>query len=250
MALMDLLPVWIGVFFTLGIYSILYRENFWFRIAESMYLGVAVGYGVAFDLRYLRTQWEGRWSASGPMMILYALSILIGLLWYFRFARPYFYLYRIPLAIIVGTGIGMALKTVVFSQFLDQIVAQASVPFWVAGDALGTVNNLLVIIMVPSVLLYFWFTGGGRRDRGPMMVIDRIARYTMMAGFGSAYGYTVLTRYSLFIGRSQFLLGIPPNPSEARMAFYTIAAIMLLTMIGWDLYKSRVAKPTVAEPTI
>ncbi len=40
------IAVWTAVFFTLGIYSILYRENPWFRVAESVYLGVAVGYGV------------------------------------------------------------------------------------------------------------------------------------------------------------------------------------------------------------
>jgi len=202
----DLIATWVAVFFTLGIYSILYRENPWFRIAESVYLGVAVGYGIAFDLKYIRDQWGGQWSSSGTMMILFAIIMFIGILWYARFNKNTFYLYRWPLAIIVGTGIGMALR----------------------------VNNILIQIMVPSVLLYFWFTGE-TRDSAPMKVVEKIARYTMMAGFGSAYGYTVLTRYSLFIGRAQFLLGIPPNPAEAQMAFYVIAFIMLATLIGWDL---------------
>jgi hypothetical protein len=87
---------------------------------------------------------------------------------------------------------------------------------------------------VPSVLLYFWFTGT-IRESAPMKIVEKIARYTMMAGFGSAYGYTVLTRYSLFIGRSQFLLGIPPNDPENQLAFWAIAFIMLASMIGWDL---------------
>lgn len=95
-------------------------------------------------------------------------------------------------------------------------------------------NNILIFIMVPSVVLYFWFTGS-YRESAPMKIIDKIARYTMMAGFGSAFGYTILTRYSMFIGRAQFLLGITPNPPEAKTAFAVIAVIMLATMIGYDL---------------
>lgn len=234
----DLFAIWTAVFFTLGIYTLLYKENPWYRTAESAYLGVAVGYGVAFDLRYLRDQWGGQWSTSPIMMVLYGLALLIGLMWYFRFTKKYFFIYRWPLAIIVGTGIGMALRTVIFAQFITQITDQARTALWVAGDPLKTFNNILLIIMVPCVLLYFWFTGK-QREATPMKVVDKIARYTMMAGFGSAFGYTVLTRYAMFIGRAQFLLGVTPNPPENTTAFIVTAATMLITMIGWDLIRSR-----------
>jgi hypothetical protein len=236
--LLELLGVWSAVFFTLAIYSFLYGENPWFRLAEHIYAGVSVGYAVAFNLDYLRDQWVNRWSLTGTMQILYVIAMIFGLLWYARFSRQYFFAYRWTLAIVVGTGIGMALKTVIFAQLLSQITAQASLTLFVAGNALQTFSNILIAIMTPCVLLYFWFTGG-TREAGPMKIIDRIARYTMMAGFGSAYGYTVLTRYSLLIGRSQFLLGILPNPPEAKSAFYVVAAVILLSLIGWDLYKKQ-----------
>jgi hypothetical protein len=232
--LIELLPVWVAVFFTLAIYSFLYGENPWYRLAEHIYAGVSVGYSVAFNLDYLRDQWVDRWSLEGGMMVIYIICILIGLLWYARFVKQYFHFYRWTLAIIVGTGIGMALRTVIFTQFLNQIIAQASMSLFVSGDMVSTISNIFIAIMTPSVLLYFWFTGG-TREGGPMDYVRKIARYTIMAGFGSAYGYTVLTRYSLFIGRAQFLLGNPPNPPEARMAFYTIAAVMLITLFGYDL---------------
>jgi lipoprotein signal peptidase len=232
--MVDIIAAWTAVFFTLGIYSILYRENPWYRIAESVYLGVAVGYGVSVDLLYIRNQWSGQWSSNMGMVLLFAIVIIVGLLWYGRFNKSTFFLYRWPLAIVVGTGIGMALRTVIDAQFLQQIVAQTKTPFFVAGNMGATINNILIQIMVPSVLLYFWFTGT-IRESAPMKIVEKIARYTMMAGFGSAYGYTVLTRYSLFIGRSQFLLGIPPNEPTNQLAFIVIAFIMLASMIGWDL---------------
>jgi len=237
-ALWELLGIYTAVFFTLAIYSFLYGENPWYRFAEHAYAGVSVGYSVAFNLRYLRDQWVNKWSLDGTLMILYIIALLFGILWYARFSRNYFFAYRWTLAIVVGTGIGMALKTVIFTQFLAQITAQANITLFVAGDALQTFSNILMAIMTPCVLLYFWFTGGAR-EAGPMKIVDRIARYTMMAGFGMAYGNTVLTRYSLFIGRSQFLLGILPNPPEARNAFYVVAAVILLSMIGWDLLKRQ-----------
>jgi hypothetical protein len=234
MDMLTLLGTWVAVFFTLGLFTILYRENPWYRIAESVYLGLAVGYQVALDMKYVRDQWGGQWSSSTPMMVGFALAILISALWYFRFTKQYFYLYRWPLAIIVGTGIGAALRTVIFAQFTSQIIAQAKLNLWVPTNMLTTVNNILIFIMVPAVVLYFWFTGS-YRESAPMKIVDKIARYTMMAGFGSAFGYTILTRYSMFIGRAQFLLGVPPNPIEAQTAFIVIALIMLATMIGYDV---------------
>jgi hypothetical protein len=237
-AMWELAGIWVSVFFTLAIYSFLYRENPWFRFAEHVYAGVSVGYAVAFNLDYLRDQWVEKWSLSGTRVLLYAISIFFGILWYARFTKQYFFAYRWTLAIIVGTGIGMALRTVIFTQFLNQIISQASISLWVAGEPLQSFSNILIAIMMPCVLLYFWFTGP-ERDKAPMNYIEKVARYTMMAGFGAAYGGTVLTRYSLFIGRAQFLLGITPNPPEAKTAFYVIAVVILITLIGYDLLKGR-----------
>jgi len=236
----DLLAVWTAAFFTLAIYTFLYKENAWFRVAESIYLGTAVGYEVTVNLKYLRDQWGGVWSSTAFMMTMFAFALLVGLLWYFRFSKRHFYLYRLPLAILVGTGIGQAMQTIIFAQFLSQIKGQMSTPLFVSGDLVSSINNILVAIMVPCTLLYFWFTGYGvKRDTSLMKAIDKIARYTMMAGFGSAFGYTVLTRYSLFIGRCQFLLGILPNPPEAKTAFVVITVVFLATLFGWDLYKRQ-----------
>lgn len=236
--LLTLAGTWVAVFFTLALYTILYRENPWYRLAESVYLGLAVGYQVALDMKYVRDQWGGQWSTDAIMMAGYFLALLVGIMWYFRFTKKYFYIYRWPLAIIVGTGIGMAMRTVIFTQFTQQIIAQARLNLWIPTNTLQMFNNILIFIMTPAVVIYFWFTGFETRP-APMKVIDTIARYTMMAGFGSAFGYTILTRYSMFIGRAQFLLGIIPNPPEAFTAFIVIAIIMLASLIGWDLFKGK-----------
>ena len=246
--MVDLIAVWIGVFLTLAIYSILYKESPWYRVAESVYLGVAVGYTVSQDLVYVRGQWEtGGWSVPGVWLGGFAVALILGVLWYMRFTKKYFYIYRWPLAVVVGTGLGLTLRTVVVAQFTIQILAQAKLVLWNPSNYLTMANNILLFIMVPAVLIYFWFTGVKIRETTGMKVVDKIARYTMMAGFGASFGYTILTRYSLFIGRSQYLLGITPNPSENFAAFVVLGVVILLSMIGYD-YMKRGKPPAEAAP--
>lgn len=229
-----LFGVFLGVFFTLAIYTFLYRENPYSRLAEYIFVGAATGYGIAFDLDWLRGQWEGIWSKTFGDSIAFAIAIFLSFLWYFRFSKKYFWLYRIPLSIIVGTTIGLALRAVVFAQVLEQVRATAALP--VIGVApLTAFNNVVTVAIVVCTLLYFTFTVS--QVATPWKPINKFARYSMMVGFGSAYGYTVLTRMAIFIGRVQYLLGIPPNPVEAKMFFPWVALVMLATMLGYDYYK-------------
>ncbi|MFB0557514.1 MAG: hypothetical protein ACETVY_00220 [Candidatus Bathyarchaeia archaeon] len=197
---------WLTALFLLSIFSFAYKENSWFRFAEHTYLGIATAYGIGFNLDWLLNQWNTIWSLTAGKILLFALALLIGLLFYFRFSRQYFFLYRIPLAIGVGTYIGLALRTMVFAQFLTQIKA-TFIPL-VAETPLVTFNNILTFVMIVSVLVYFYFTA---EHRGPLKYSAKIARYTMMAGFGSAYGNTVMTRMGLFIGQVRNLLAHPPS---------------------------------------
>ncbi len=197
---------WLVALFILSIFSFTYKENPWFRFAESTYLGIATAFSIGFNLDWLVNQWNTIWSLTSTKILLFAMALLIGLLTYFRFSKQYFFIYRIPLSIVVGTYIGLSLRTMVFAQFLTQIKA-TFIPL-VAETPFDTFNNILTFIMVVSVLIYFYFTA---EHRGPLKYTSTIARYTMMAGFGSAYGNTVMTRMTLFIGQARNLLAHPPS---------------------------------------
>ena len=45
-----------------------------------------------------------------------------------------------------------------------------------------------------------------REHKGTLGVFSRLGVFFLMAGFGAGYGYTVMSRISLLIGRFQFLL--------------------------------------------
>jgi hypothetical protein len=69
---------------------------------------------------------------------------------------------------------------------------------------MGVVWSVILLIGVMCTLAYFFFS---REHKGALGVASRIGIIFVMVGFGAAFGYTVMARISLLIGRLQFLLG-------------------------------------------
>ena len=45
----DILGIWIAAFFTLCIFSFLYRDNYFYKLTEHIFVGISAGYGVAIQ---------------------------------------------------------------------------------------------------------------------------------------------------------------------------------------------------------
>ncbi|MEC8931715.1 MAG: hypothetical protein VYB08_09860, partial [Candidatus Latescibacterota bacterium] len=63
---------------------------------------------------------------------------------------------------------------------------------------------LLILIGVVSVLVYFFFSV---EHRGVVGGISKVGIWFLMISFGASFGYTIMARLSLLIGRIRFLLG-------------------------------------------
>jgi hypothetical protein len=64
-------------------------------------------------------------------------------------------------------------------------------------------NHLLIIVGVISTLAYFFFS---KPHRGALGVTARVGIWFLMLAFGASFGYTVMARISLLIGRFLFLM--------------------------------------------
>jgi hypothetical protein len=71
------------------------------------------------------------------------------------------------------------------------------------GDFLGSINTFLILLGVVSVLIYFFFSV---EHKGVIGGVSVIGVWFLMVAFGASFGYTVMARMSLLIGRVQFLL--------------------------------------------
>src|SRR5579872_2303733 len=125
-----LIKMAVGVFATVGLYSVLYRDNKFYRFFEHLFLGLAVGYAlVAMWTETLYDQWwlkmtgtqdvgTGHMTAVGywPWILL----LPIGFLGYLVFSKKYNWMSRIPIGIILGLWAGQQVQ-VWFTQYGPQI---------------------------------------------------------------------------------------------------------------------------------
>jgi hypothetical protein len=98
-------------------------------------------------------------------------------------------------------GAGIAIPNFINAILLRQLEPMFA-PLY-TGSFWGTINTLLVLIGVVSVLFYFFFS---LEHKGVIGGVSVIGIWFLMIAFGASFGYTVMARMSLLIGRMQFLL--------------------------------------------
>lgn len=207
--------VWVAAALTLFIFSFLYRENPFYRFAEHLFVGVSAGYYIVLNFWTvlvanlwdpLAGAFDGRHGAPfaahpGDYRGFLLLPALLGLLLFSRFVARYAWVARWSLAVIIGVYAG--LKTTGFAQsdFVAQV--QGSIqPLW-TGHWGSSVNAVIFLVGLVTSLLFFYFS---REHKGALGSASRVGVFFLMISFGAGYGYTVMSRISLLIGRFQFLL--------------------------------------------
>ena len=196
--------VWIAALLTLGIFSFLYRDNPLYKLCEHLFVGISAGYYVV--LTYYSTLKPNLVTplffhpGEGRNLVL-IVPLLLGVLLFSRFFPRGDWLSRWPIAVILG--VYPALRITGFGQSdLVQQVNGSILPLWgVAGADL--VNNWLLVVGLISTLVFFFFS---KEHKGALGGTAKIGIYFLMVSFGASYGYTVMARISLLIGRVMFLL--------------------------------------------
>ncbi len=192
---MDVLGVWIGAFLTLSFLSILFKENPFYRLAEHLYVGLAAGQAIVMGWLNVKNMAITPLAKEGRISMI--VPLVLGLLLYSRFMPSQIrWLYRLPSSFLVGVGTGLAFTRFAQSDLIGQIRG-AFVP-------IDSINAVLIFIGSLCTITYFFFT---KEQKGALKATSQIGRWTMMIAFGSAFSNTVMGRFSLLIGRLQYLLG-------------------------------------------
>lgn len=199
--------VWIAAFLTLGIFSFLYRDNPVYKLCEHLFVGVSAGYWVVLTFwsvvmpNLFDPMIEGirRGSLEGWLLLV---PLLLGVMLFSRFFPKGDWLSRWPIALILG--VYPALRITGFGQgdFVEQLHGTI-LPFWSTPSFWVSVNNVILVVGLVATLVFFFFS---KEHTGPLGGVAKVGIYFLMVSFGASYGYTVMARISLLIGRVMFLL--------------------------------------------
>ncbi len=211
--------VTIGAFLTLFIFSFLYKDNPYYKFAEHLFVGVSAAYWMCMG--FWGTMVPNLFGKLYPPMVgpvlpalkddpiqpFMLIPLALGILLLMRLSSKAGWISRWALAFIVGTTAGLNLVRYLRSDFIQQInntvfslyVSNAS------GFDLGaTLSNVVIFGGVICGLIYFFFS---KEHKGAFGAGARSGIIVLMITFGASFGYTVMARISLLVGRMQFLFG-------------------------------------------
>jgi len=212
--------VWVGVFLTLSIFSFLWKESGFYRFGEHLFVGVSNGWSLAFmwnnvikpvlvdrvNLAFKTAGTEGlSWKLFDPfqdanfLLILYG---IIGCLYFTRFIPKVSWLVRIPIALFMGYYTGLSVPAYFQGSILPQVgtTVLTRSSFATTGTA---VVSVLVLLGVLCTISYFFFS---KEHKGFLKGTSYVGIIFIMVGFGASFGFTVMARMALAIGRFTFLL--------------------------------------------
>lgn len=210
--------VWTAAFFTLAVFSFLYRDNVFYKVTEAIFVGVSAAYWMvvgfwtvlvpnlfaklapaevhAWAMPGLSPLREEHWSIN-------LIPLILGIMLLWRLAPRGTWIARWPLAFIIGTTAGLRLVAFLQADFLSQI--RASVPefAFVSRDTFWkAIEDLLTVTFTLAALAYFIFSV---EHKGTLGKVTRAGVWILMITFGAAFANTVMARIALLGIRFEFL---------------------------------------------
>lgn len=209
--------VWVAAFFTLAIFSFLYKDNPFYKVAESVVVGVSAAYWMVVGFwDVLVPNLFGKlvpdlvraWAMPGLESVTewtYLVPLALGVMLLWRLAPVGGWISRWPLAFIIGVFCGLRLVGFLHADFLSQI-RNGIVPLFVIDDG-GfdpwlSLRSFFLIFGVLACLVYFFFSV---EHKGVVGGTARVGIWILMITFGAGFGYTVMGRIALLAIRLEFL---------------------------------------------
>ena len=271
----EIISAWIYVLLTLCIFSFLYKDNPFYKAAEHLFVGVSAGYVAVLsfwqqvqpnlfgrlwpsrvdvdDGSILTSIWyaiyeifnvittgfgvldrsifpEGGIKGFEEIRIIYMIPFILGIFMLLRLVPKLGWLARWAIAYIVGMAAGLRFYGFLNSNVLNQIKASA-IDF--TSDWGTIVNALILFIGTLTGLIYFFYSS---EHKGVVGRLSRIGIYFLMIKFGASFGFAVMGRISLLIGRINDLKDY--SSPEYNYATPVISVLIIICLAIWSLMDS------------
>ena len=213
MGFWEVFGVWLAALLTIGIISFLYKDNMLYKACEAIFIGVSAGYWfiIMFWDNLYKKFWLQAFDPANPDWFVPWFGLILGLLMLTRLFGKIGWLSRWPLAFVVGATAGLYMMLYFVSNAMRQVASTilpgAGTPNAhpvFTGSTPEIIANLVIAIGTFCGLTYFFFS---KEHKGAFGGAAKLGIWFLMITFGASFGYTVMSRMSLLIGRVDFLFG-------------------------------------------
>ncbi len=166
----------------------------------------------------------------------FIIPLILGLLMLTRLIPKLSWLARYSIAYIVGVFAGLRAFNMVQSDIVLQVKGFTELVIYVDNEIniFLIVSNLILVVGTICALFYFFFS---KQHDGIMGKISKVGIWTLMISFGGAFGYTVMARISLLIGRFDKLIEF--SDSKYNYASFWCLVIIVVTLLVYFIVKRK-----------
>ncbi len=207
----EMIGIWVGGILTLLVFSYLIGDTPLFRLAQAIFVGVAIGYATTVAVYFvllpklvypLAQNMAEDWPLVVPLVFGLLLLTKVRTVW-----APFG---NISIAFLFGVGgalaIGGALGGALLPQLGATVVSLSPLQGWETAG-----SNLLLAFGTIGALLSFRFMTNPQRPAG--RALDSLARgwsyfgrWFVLVAFGAIFATTAVSRVSVLIGRAYYVL--------------------------------------------
>jgi hypothetical protein len=201
----DVIGVWIGAILTLVVFSYLLGDTPLFRIAQAIFVGVAIGYAITAAVYLILIPKLLDPLILDPVTNLYlVVPLVLGLLLLSKLRAAWAPIGNLSIAFLFGVGSALALGGALSGVLVPQLAATL-VP-------LNSLENVLLVVGTLGALLSFRFVQlqttrlGARTVEALGRGWETIGRWFVWMALGALFASLAVSRISILVNRVYFLL--------------------------------------------
>ncbi len=196
-----------GFILTLCVFSYVLGDNFLYRIAVYIFIGLAAGYITIVTTESVILPWLRTTLMSGDVgsVILGIIPVLLAFLLLLKASPRVAGIGSLALAFIIGVGTAVAVVGAITGTLLPLVNSTSSIR---NGDLL---NGVIIFIGVICSLIYFQYLArrlpDGRTQRNIVVrFFGRIGQGFIVVTFGALYAAAIISSLTVFSERIGFIL--------------------------------------------
>ncbi len=203
--------LWAGFVLTLMVFSYMLGDNFLYRLAVYIFVGLAAGFIAIVTVESVLVPWFNATVNSGEVgSVVFGLApVLLFVLLLFKTSSRLGRFGNLGIAFIIGVGAAVALVGALTGTLLP--LARSTAAAGQNVDGTDLLNAIILFIGVASSLIYFQYLARTSADgivrRAPAIrAIAIVGQGFIVAALGALYAAAILTSVTIFSERVAFIL--------------------------------------------